>query len=245
MRTLKIPHRYNGPAHSGNGGWTSGALAEASGLQPPVTVRLKVPPPLGMNLAVAEVHDTVELQIGMEVVAVATSEGPESWTDWSSFAPVTIDEAHAAEEAYAGRRSHPFPSCFSCGPDREVGDGLRIFPGPVGERRVAATWTPDPSVAEPDGSVGVPVTWAALDCVSAWSSDLEHRPVVLAQMTARVESPPQAGAPYVVQGLLRALDGRKTWTASAMFDDTGRLVAQAEQLWIAVDASVVAQLQAG
>ena len=64
-------------------------------------------------------------------------------------------------------------------------------------------------------------------------------------MTARIGSPPRAGAPYVVQGLLRELDGRKTRTASAMFDGSGRLVAQAEQLWIAVDASVVAQLQAG
>lgn len=245
MRTLRIPHRFNGPAHSGNGGWTAGALAETCGLQPPVTVRLKVPPPLGMNLAVAEVHGTVELQIGMEVVAVATSEGQESWTDWSDISPVTLAEARAAEEEYAGRRSHAFPTCFSCGPDREPGDGLRIFPGPVGEGRVAASWTPDPSVAEPDGSVGAPVTWAALDCVSAWSSDLEHRPVVLAQMTAQVESPPRAGAPYVVQGLLRGMDGRKTWTASAMFDENGRLVAQAEQLWIAVDAAVVAELQRG
>ena len=147
MRTLKIPRRFNGPAHSGNGGWTSGALALASGLQPPVTVRLKVPPPLELGLAVVQVHDTVELQIGMEVVAVATSEAPESWTDWSSFGAVTLDEARAAEAEYAGHRSHPFPSCFSCGPDREEGDGLRIFPGPVGEGRVAATWTPAPSLA--------------------------------------------------------------------------------------------------
>lgn len=245
MRTLTIPRRFNGPAHSGNGGWTAGALAEASGLEPPVTVRLKVPPPLDLGLAVADVHDGVELQIGMEVVAVATSEGPASWADWGSFDPVTLDEARAAEDGYAGHRSHPFPACFVCGPDREVGDGLRIFPGPVGEARVAATWTPHESVAEPDGSIGVPVTWAALDCVSAWSSDLEHRPVVLAQMCARVGSPPQAGAAYVVQGLLREIDGRKTWTASAMFDEGGQLVAQAEQLWIAVDATVVAQLQAG
>jgi hypothetical protein len=245
VRTLTVPRRFNGPPHSGNGGWAAGALAAASGLQPPVSVRLQVPPPLGLDLAVVDVHGAVELQVGMEVVAVATHMAAQAWTDWSELSDVTIEEARAAQDEYAGRRSHPFPTCFSCGPDREEGDGLRIFPGPVGEGRVAATWTPHPSVAELDGTVGVPVTWAALDCVGGWSSDLEHRPLVLAQMTARVESPPQAGTPYVAHGLLREVDGRKTWTASALFDADGRLVAQAEQLWIAVDAAVVARLQSG
>ena len=54
--------------------------------------------------------------------------------------------------SYAGLRSHPFPTCFSCGTGRADGDGLRIFPGRVadqtGAARVAATWTPDPSVAD-------------------------------------------------------------------------------------------------
>jgi hypothetical protein len=102
---------------------------------------------------------------------------------------------------------------------------------------VAATWTPT------DEHVSIPVTWAALDCVSAWSSDLEHRPLVLARMTARVESPPQAGTPYVVVGTTVRVEGRKTWTASALYDGAGGLVAQAQHLWIAIDASVVEQLQ--
>ena len=55
-----------------------------------------------------------------------------------------------------------------------------------GRVRVAATWTPDPSVAEdfhayadehPRASLAV--TWAALDCVGGWSEDLEGRPCVL------------------------------------------------------------------
>ena len=32
-----------------------------------------------------------------------------------------------------GCATHPFPTCFACGTDREEGDGLRIFPGPVGD----------------------------------------------------------------------------------------------------------------
>jgi hypothetical protein len=68
--------------------------------------------------------------------------------------------------------------------------------------------------------------------------------MVLAEMSARLESPPQAGTAYVVVGTLVRTEGRKTWTASAMFDGD-RLVGQAEQLWVAVDWAVVQHLQDG
>jgi hypothetical protein len=38
-----------------------------------------------------------------------------------------------------------------------------------------------------------------------------------------------------VVGAHRRTEGRKTWTSSAMFDEAGVLVGQAEHLWIAVD----------
>lgn len=254
---LTIPARFNGPRSSGNGGWTAGALAAASGLPDPVKVRLRVPPPLDTPLDVVPVDGPlvgpldgpldgprvgpVELRHGDQVVAVALPEGPASWT---RFVPVGVAEARARESSYAGLRGHPFPRCFSCGTDRD--DGLRIHPGRLDDARVAASWTPDESLLEDGLEVGVvplPVTWAALDCVGGWSSDLEHRPLVLGQMCARVESPPQAGSSYAVVGVTRKVEGRKTWTASAMFDAAGRLVAQAEHLWIAVDAATVARLQ--
>ena len=87
--------------------------------------------------------------------------------------------------SYPGCGSHPFPTCFACGTDRAEGDGLRIFPGPVadqdGATRVAATWTPHPSVAE-DFHAYVddhraprwPLTWAALDCIGGWAGDLDR-----------------------------------------------------------------------
>ncbi len=235
MTTLLIPARFNGPASSANGGWTAGALAELSvglGLPAPVTVQLRTPPPLDCELDVVTTDDGVELRDGHAVVAVARSADA---LDRVPPEPVDLPTARAAEADYAGHRSHPFPRCFSCGPARD--DGLRIFPGPVGDGRVAATWTPGP------GDLGVPVTWAALDCVSGWSSDLEHRPLVLAQMTAVVGSPPQAGTPYVVVGTTTSIEGRKTWTASALYDGAGTLLARARHLWIAIDPSVVRQLQ--
>jgi hypothetical protein len=243
VSSVTIPGRFNGPPGSANGGYAAGVLAEASGLDP-VTVQLRRPPPLERALEVVAAGGGAELRDGTgadaEVVAVARAEGPDAWTPVQPVDPAT---ARSCEAAYPGHRAHPFPTCFSCGPDRGTGDGLRIFPGRVDAQRVAATWTPDTSVAGPDGRVGVPVTWAALDCVGGWSSDLEHRPMVLAEISARVESPPVAGTAYVLVGTLACNEGRKTWTASALLDPEGRLVARAEHLWIAVDWAVVQQLQ--
>jgi hypothetical protein len=171
--------------------------------------------------------------------------------------PVTPEEARAAEAAYAGLGSHPFPTCFSCGTGREVGDGLRIFPGRVtdaepnddqpGRPRVAATWTPDATVAEDfhayvdeQPRAALPVTWAALDCVGGWAGDLEERLMVLARMTARVDALPVVGEEHVVVGMGRGRDGRKTWTSSTMYDADGRVVASAEHLWVAVDPAAFA-----
>jgi hypothetical protein len=237
MTTIVIPRRFNGPPSSANGGYAAGALAEAAGLED-VTVQLRRPPPLASPLDVVTTAEGVELRHGAEVVAVALPEGPGSWTE---ALPVTLAQAREAEASYAGLRHHPFPTCFSCGPQRD--DGLRIFPGRVDDVRVAASWTPAADLADAEGRVGVPVTWAALDCVGGWSSDLEHRPMVLASISARIGSPPEAGTAYVLVGTLLRTEGRKTWAATTMIDTDGRVVAQAEQLWIVVDWAVVHRLQ--
>ncbi len=152
--------------------------------------------------------------------------------------------------SYSGLESHPFPTCFSCGTGREPGDGLRIFPGRVSDvsaddgprTRVAAAWTPDATVAEDfhtyadaQPRASLPVTWAALDCVGGWAGDLEERLMVLARMTARLDSLPVIGEEHVLVGMGRGNDGRKTWTSSTMYDADGRVVGSAEHLWIAVD----------
>jgi len=205
-----------------------------------VTVSLLRPPPLERPLDVVPLDGGMQLRDGEEVVAVAAPHGPDAW---SEIAPVDVATARAAEAGYAGLRAHPFPTCFSCGPARVSRDGLGISPGRVDAARVASSWTPDRTVAGADGAVSIPVAWAALDCIGGWSSDLEHRPLVLASICVRVESPPQAGTAYVVVGSHLRTEGRKTWTSAAMFDASGVRVGRAEQLWIAVDWAVVQELQ--
>ncbi|MFP5252574.1 MAG: hypothetical protein ACLGH4_02110 [Actinomycetes bacterium] len=250
---LVVPHRFRGPARSGNGGWTAGALAERLAASvgdarrcPAVEVTLRRPPPLDTELDVGIDPDAAPVRArlaqGADVVAEAVC------TD-RPLTPLEIVDPLVAEAAmvdYPGHRVHPFPECFACGPARAPGDGLRIFPGPVPGRvaTVASLWVPHASLAESGDvvdvgveRVGLATTWAALDCVGGWSEDLEGRPCVLGRMAARVDALPVVGERHVAIGQLLGADGRKSFTASTLYDADGRVVATAEHVWIAVDPS--------
>ena len=247
MTELLVPRRFNGPPASGNGGWTAGALAglleevpgdHATGC-PPVRVTLRRPPPLETPLPVAE--GVAADEKGVVAVAEVVDDRLHLVEE------VGAHEAAAARATYGGLVTHPFPTCFACGPDRAEGDGLRIFPGRVaddseGRVRVASTWTPHPSHAEDwhhyadaHRRASLAVTWASLDCVGGWAGDLLERPMVLGRMTARVDTLPVVGEPHVVVGGARGSEGRKTFTAATLYDPEGRVVAVAEHVWIAVD----------
>ncbi len=236
---LVVAERFRGPARSGNGGYTAGALAALAPADwTAVTVRLSQPPPLDVAMRVARTEGllTASHEGGEVARATAADHDPQP------VAPVPVEAARQAEAAYQGLVAHPFPTCFACGTGREPGDGLRIFPGPVGDGRVAATWTPGPSVAgdwheytEPTREAGHAVSWAALDCAGGWASDIGARLMVLGTMTARLWSLPALGVEHVVVGEPRGESGRKRMSATSLYDATGRLVGAAEQVWIAVD----------
>jgi hypothetical protein len=187
---------------------------------------------------------TTTLAVGADVVA--TARAVDVVLDAVDVVPP--DVAASAMLGYPALVNHPFPTCFACGPDREDGDGLRIFPGPVGgpsgdRGYVASVWVPAPAHAESSDIVdglqhcGFGTTWAALDCVGGWSEDLEGRPCVLGRMTARVDARPVVGEPHVVVGRFLGRDGRKSFTASTLYDADGRVVAAARHVWVAVDPS--------
>lgn len=248
MNELLVPGRFCGPPSTGNGGWTAGALAalldhdrpdDHSAAWPTVRVTLRRPPPLDTPMPVSDGvagSDDGDVAVA-EVVA----------DELTTVEPVTPGLAAAATATYPGLMGHPFPTCFACGTDREEGDGLRIFPGlvdddPEGRTRMAAPWTPHPSVAEDwheyaDGAAraSIAVTWAALDCIGGWTGGLPERLMVLGRMTARVDTLPVIGEPHVVVGGARGSEGRKTFTASSLYDSDGRVVAVAEHVWVAVD----------
>ena len=243
---VTIEQRFRGPARSGNGGYTAGSLAERVGTRrAPATVEvtLRRPPPLDTAMSVVHDDDVARLLAGDDLVA----EAREVTDDLHPVEMVGADAAATAMASYAGLRSHPFPGCFACGPDRGEGDGLQIFPGPVPGRAdtVASLWVPHASLAVAGDlvdagveRVGIATTWAALDCVGGWSEDLAGRPCVLGRMTARIDALPVVGEPHVVVGTRLRRDGRKTFTASTLYDADGRVVAAAQHVWIAVDPEV-------
>jgi hypothetical protein len=231
MTTITVARRFRGPNRSGNGGYTAGLLAGCLEADP-VTVTLRTPPPLDVPLSVVPDGDGVALTDGDTLIATAV---PGSLTR-PAAEPVSYPEAVAASRGYPGFAQHPFPSCFTCGPDNP--DGLHLYAGPVPGRDavVAAPWTPN-------GAVSRELVWAALDCPGGWSIDLIGRPMVLGRITAAVSALPAEGERCVVVGHAHSVDGRKGLTDSALYTADGRLLARAEHTWVAVDPAVINALK--
>jgi hypothetical protein len=219
-----IESRFNGPPDSGNGGYSAGMCAQ---LAPPGTVEvtLRRPPPLDVQLNWREEGDVVRVYDpdgGLVAEARSTTLDPDE-----VVVPVSWDEAVAASASYPGFTTHPFPTCFVCGPERVQGDGLRLFPGRLPDRRTATPFTVPDQVA-PE------LIWAALDCPGGWAVPLEGRPYVLGRLTARVDSLPAPGERCVVMGAMTGEDGRKAYTLSSLYGADGGLLAAARATWIAI-----------
>lgn len=244
--TLVVPRRFRGPATSGNGGWTSGALvallratptATDRAPHPPFRVRLSAPPPLETPMEVIDGRALLDGRVVLEATELDDAEAHRSLRPVPS---VPYDAAVEAGDRYAGLGEHPFPECFGCGPARRVGDGLRLRPGRVegvagAGGLVAAAWVPEESVVDDGGTVPVPVLWAALDCPGGWAVDLSGRPMVLGTMTARVDRRPRAGEPLVVAGRAVDVSDRKATTATTLYGTAEEVLAVAAHVWIVVD----------
>jgi hypothetical protein len=150
-------------------------------------------------------------------------------------------EAREAAKSYAGFTHHPFPQCFVCGPERAAGDGLRIFPGPIGsEPIVAAPWVPDTELANGSGSIYGEFLWAALDCPGYFAvlPQLESgKAALLGELCARIDAAAQPNANYVVTGWSLGREGRKRYAGSAILSAAGDAIALARATWIEVFGS--------
>ncbi|MGH7402535.1 MAG: hypothetical protein ACREKQ_08925, partial [Candidatus Rokuibacteriota bacterium] len=125
-----------------------------------------------------------------------------------------------------------------CGPAREWGDGLAIFPGPLpGRRLVAAPWAPDPTLFDKGGAVRPEFVWAALDCPGGFAllEAFGRRKVVLSQLTASLIRPLEVGARWIVMGWPFAAEGRTLMGASAIVSESGELHALASAILVCTD----------
>lgn len=227
--SLMFPGRFNGPPGSANGGYACGVIA---GHVPAdlVEVTLLHPPPLDTALLVEDTGPVYEVRpAGGEVVAVA-----KPVDEPVEVLPPVLDIPADAEAAVADA-NHPFRSCFTCGPDREPGDGLRIFVKRLpGQSILADLWTPDESLADDDGAVRPEIVWAALDCPGGWAAfnRIPGGVAVLGRMTARIDRVPHVGEQCAVVATSDWRDGRKIGAHSALYTADGELLAAARAVWI-------------
>ena len=229
MTTLTIPSRFNGPDGSGNGGYTCGVIALLVGDHAEVTLRH--PPPLATPLAVSVIDGVTLVHHGEILVA----EGRVVAWDLDVPTPPTMDEAAEASTRYIGFDRHEFPTCFTCGTDRE--DGLEIWPGRVaGSDMVASPWAAPDGVGVIDGNLAPEIVWAALDCPGAWVSarDMTTDPIVLGRMAARIVSPLPAEGSFLSYAWNLGEEGRKSYSGTAVADAAGRVLAYSRQTWIAI-----------
>lgn len=234
LETVVIDERFRGPPASANGGYTCGLVAAHTGA--PAEVTLHGPPPIGRPLTIEERDGAVALLDGDDLVA----SGRPGRVDVTPPEPVAFGDAEHATAGFPWYAGHPFPTCFVCGPERKEGDGLRIFPGEVDAAGIyAAPWTPGADLADAEGHVRDEVVWAALDCPSGIATlqlgDLGG--ILLGRMAAELRAPVRAGEPHVLQAWLDERDGRKLFSASALRDASGAVLAVARATWIAPRAA--------
>lgn len=194
-----------------------------------VVVTLKRPAPLGVALRVEVVDGRATLRDGEGILALA------------ECAEVTIDVPHPpnlAEARIAETRfdqaAHIYPGCFVCGPDREPGDGWRVFPGPIAPGRVAASWTAAAEFGDRQGQVNPEFVWAALDCPGYFAVQDAAGLALLGRMGVVIHHPVPVEAPLIVHAWALGSEGRKHRAGTSLHNAAGQLLAAAEQVWISL-----------
>lgn len=234
---ITIHRRFNGPPKSGHGGYVCGIIANLIG--PCAEITLRSPPPLDLPLTVERI-ESGEIRLLDAEMTIAEGRKVELRLDIPD--PPTLEEAKSAAERYPGFETHPFPTCFGCGHERDEDDGLRIFSGPVnGSEVMAAPWLPDASLAGESGRVRTEFLWAALDCPAAWSlvnrlnvlyPDTPY--ILLGRFVAEVKEGLKPGQNCVTIGWPIGNEGRKLFGGSAIFSESGELIAAGKATWIAI-----------
>jgi hypothetical protein len=221
-----IDRRFRGPPNSANGGYACGVVA--AGVEGDAVVTLRVPPPLDHAMTLSGDGSASRLLDGETLVGEASAADLELEVP----TPPSLAEAADASRRYAGFDSHPFEECFVCGPNRDEGDGLRIFPGRLGVGGPsAAPWVPHHSLGTSEGLIDRRHVWAALDCPSYFG--LERLPLaLLGRLTARIDRVPAVGEQLIAMGWEIDVDGRKYHAGSALVTPDGEVLARGLAIWI-------------
>lgn len=234
MAKIVIPQQFRGPPNSGNGGYVCGVIARE--IEGPATSVLRAPAPLDVNLDLRREDGVMQLTDAQGATVGTAAPGDRALLPVPPELP-SMKAARAAGGRYLGLDERIHPTCFTCGPERGEGDGLRVFPGQIEgapDGHVACVWTPHMAFSDPKGLVPVEVIWAALDCPGffAWVAKAGRHGALLGTMTGEVIRRPPAAREYIVMGWPLERQGRKETAGVALFAMNGELLARAHQVWI-------------
>jgi hypothetical protein len=227
---IVIAKRFCGPPDSGNGGYSSGLLANTFSQHAECTLRKPIP--LERELMIEARKEGAVLLDDREVVIECRA----AEVELELRAPVRMSEAQQAAMNSPAMHDHPFPTCFTCGPLRVEGDGLRIFPGQVKGDLWAAPWIPNRSLANGNGEAKPEFVWAAMDCPTGfaggfpWAGKLVTGRLAVSELRAV-----QVEEPHVIVSWPLGWDGRKSHAAAALYTSAGMLCAQAKATWIKLE----------
>jgi len=230
---ITIKERFCGVPNFGNGGYTCGRLA--SFIDGPAEVTLWKPPPLNTPMQVMQSEDG-KWKLVHDDVSIA--EAAPADLELTPPPPPSLEIAEKSTKKEEDVTDHYFPTCFVCGPQRDKGDGLRIFPGAVGgQKYVAATWRPDASFSDETGYIKNEIIWSALDCPGAWAIIKEEfQFIVLGRFTVKIFEKIQSEEPCMVLGWKIAEEGRKISAGTALYSADGQLYGIGNATWIKLES---------
>jgi hypothetical protein len=237
LEELVIDTIYEGFPGVSLGGYVAGLAAKDLGWSVAVTLTKAVTP--GSTVTLDRSASEVLLRVEGEVAATAVPSHFESTAPES----VALERAERASALYPGFNHHFFPNCFTCGPDRTPGDGLRIFPV------VATIWQPPSSVWRADRTVASEFLWAALDRPAIWAqivhggAEADER-AVSGRLELLQHAPVPSDAPSVVVGWPIARQGRRVVAGAGIFSDSGQLLVESRQTLILTSTGVPLSLTA-
>jgi hypothetical protein len=237
LDTITIAPGFNGPRLSGNGGYVGGLLAgrytEVFGGDGTVEITLRAPVPLARPLQVVREGEALMLRDGEALLCEARAgsldhlKPPPAPADWN--------EVMRCAERGGSPTDSAFGHCIVCGRGRAVGDGLRVLSraGPQPGHSLSC-YVPHAHHADADGRIDSALVWGTLDCPGAFAvqDPDDMRPALTGRMTARVIEPPRVGERCAVVGWRIGAEGRKLYSGTALYSESGRLCALGACTWI-------------
>jgi hypothetical protein len=239
--TIIIAPGFNGPRLSGNGGYVAGLLAERfnrrRGRADAVEITLRAPVPIDTALQV--VADGEELRLENDGMLICEARAGSVDHLVPPAPPADWDEVMRRGEDGGSPEDTDFHWCIVCGRGRAVGDGMRVLGswGPQPGRSLSC-YVPHANHADPQGRIRPELVWGALDCPGAFAVQEpdDMRPALTGRMTARVIDPPRVGERCAVVGWSLGGEGRKLYSGTALYTESGRLCAIGTCTWILLKA---------